>query len=291
MDGKSGLLTWRKGRYSKLDVKVGYFTTEDNLGLYYNYWPSPERDSPCVVYLHGLESHMGWFSNLAGFLNSKGINVYAFDRRGSGLNRGSCKNFCLKYILSDLKIFLDLVKKEHPRGRVFLIGLCLGGKIAVNFVSAYPGYAGGLILVSPSLKNKVKFSLKDILYVLFRPNKLLKVPIKDDMFTSNEAYLKYIKNDSLRLRYVPAQHILEIVKMDKAVNAALKNMRLPVLLMLAGKDKIINTGGVKRWFKKLPSADKTIKVYGDFSHILTFEKNAGEVMEDIAGWISERKDA
>lgn len=273
-----------------MDVKVGQFYTEDNLGLYYNYWPA-KKGAPCVVYLHGLESHMGWFFNLAEHLNSAGINVYAFDRRGSGLNRDSCKNFCSKYILDDVRAFLDIVKEEHPGSKIFLIGLCLGGKIAVSFVSSYPDYADGLILISPSFKTKLKFSPMSILSILFKPNSLLKIPIEDKMFTSNEKYLKHINKDAMRLHYIPAHHLLEVAKMDKLVKNALRTIHIPVLVMLAGHDDVIDTKNVKRWYEKLPSEDKAIKVYKDFHHILTFEKDAGIVLEHIADWIRERSNA
>jgi len=271
-------------------MQVGQFETEDSSKLYYNYWPAG-WDDPCAIYLHGLESHMGWFLNLAEFLNSKDSNVYAFDRRGSGLNKNSSRNFSSRYLSSDLKIFIDLVKKEHPRSRIFLIGLCLGGKIAVDFFLYHQDCLDGLILISPSLKNRLKFSLPDKLSILFRPNSMLKVPIEDAMFTSNERYLKYIGNDSLRLRHIPAQHLLEIAKMERHLKKASGNIRLPVLLMLAGIDEIIDTDGVRRWYEKLPSPDKTLKFYKDYHHLLTFEEDAERVMEDIAVWIKRRADA
>lgn len=271
-------------------MQVGQFETEDSSRLYYDCWPAG-ADKPCVIYLHGLESHMGWFMNLAEFLNSKNINVYAFDRRGSGLNKNTSRNFSSRYIASDLKIFIDLVKKDHPESKIFLIGLCLGGKISVDFFSYHKDYLDGLILISPSLKSKLKFSLKDKLSILFRPNSMLKVPIKDAMFTSNEKCLRFIENDSLRLRYIPAEHLLEIAKMDRHLKKASRNIKLPVLLMLAGIDEIIDTDGVKRWYEKLPSTDKTLKFYKNYHHLLTFEDNAQEVMEDIAIWIKGRADA
>lgn len=234
---------------------------------------------------------MGWFFNLAESLNSRGINVYAFDRRGSGINKESCKSFCPRYILSDVKTFLDLVKQDHPDSKIFLVGLCLGGKIAVSFASLYQNYVDGLVLVSPSLKSKLKFSPFEILSILFRPNSTLKIPIEDRMFTSNEKYLKHIKVDPMRLHYIPAQHLLEIAKMDRFVKAALRNLRLPVLLMLAGIDEIIDTGSIKKWYEKLPSQDKTIKIYEDFYHLLTFEEKADGVMDEISGWIWGRSNA
>lgn len=271
-------------------MQVGQFDTEDSSKLYYDCWPSGWED-PCVIFLHGLESHMGWFLNLAEFLSSSDINVYAFDRRGSGLNKNSSRNFSSRYISSDLKIFIDIVKREHPRSRIFLIGLCLGGKIAVDFFSYHQDCLDGLILISPSLKGKLKFSLSDKFSVIFRPNSMLKVPIEDAMFTSNERWLKYIKNDSLRLRHIPAQHLLEIAKMGRHLKKASGNIRLPVLLMLAGIDEIIDTDSVRRWYEKLPSSDKTLKFYKGYHHLLTFEENAAQIMEDVAAWIKKRADA
>jgi acylglycerol lipase len=272
-------------------MQVRQFETEDSLKLYYDCWPGTGADEPCVIYLHGLESHMGWFLNLAEFLNSKNINVYAFDRRGSGLNKGSSGSFSSGRMSSDLKIFIDLVRKEHPASMIFLIGLCLGGKIAVDFFLYHQDCLDGLILISPSLKNRLKFSLPDKLSIIFRPNSTLKVPIEDAMFTSNERYLKYIKDDPLRLRHIPARHLLEIAKMGRHLKKASGNIRLPVLVMLAGIDEIIDTDGVRRWYEKLPSPDKTLKFYKECHHLLTFEESACRVMEDAAVWIKERADA
>ena len=172
-----------------------------------------------------------------------------------------------------------------------MIGLCLGGKIAVDFFSYHQGAFDGLILISPSLKSRLKFSLSDKLSILFRPNSMIKVPIKDAMFTSNERYLDYIKDDPLRLRHIPAQHLLEIAKIERRLKDASGNIKLPVLLMLAGIDEIIDTGGAKRWYEKLPSPDKTLKFYEGYHHLLTFEAEASRVMGDIAVWIKGRADA
>ena len=58
--------------------------------------------------------------------------------------------------------------------------------------------------------------------------------------------------------------------------------------MLAGIDGIIDTGFAKRWYEKLPSKDKTLRVYKDFYHILTFEEEPEEVIRDIYDWIWTR---
>lgn len=274
MDGREGIKSFR---------------TQDGVSLYYKNWSSHDT-APCILYLHGLESHLGWFSNLAEFLNKNGMNIYAFDRRGSGLNKTAPGNFS-SHIFSDVKSFIDIIKKEHPDSPLFLIGLCLGGKVAVNFFSLYPNLFNGLILMSPSLKNRLKFSLFDKLTILLAPRKSFKVPIEDDMFTQNRKYLDYIGKDPARLRYVSGRFLLDVANMDRSIKHASRNIKLPTLLMLSGVDKIIDTDAVKRWFEKLPSGDKTIKVYKGYHHILTFEEKAEEVMEDIVNWICMRAHA
>lgn len=273
-----------------MEIISGVFSTDDSLSLHYKNWPASDA-APCVVYMHGLESHLGWFSNLAEFLNKEGMNIYAFDRRGSGLNKQSGKNFYTNYILKDLKLFLDLVRKQHPYSKIFLIGLCLGGKIAVSFFSFYSDQVDGLILISPSLKTKLSFSLLEKLSILLKPNYMARIPIEDNMFTLNSKFLDYIGSDPLRLRRIPGQYLLEIAKMDRLINPASDNIRIPMLLMLAGIDKIIDTNSVRRWYNKVPSLDKKIKIYSDYHHILTFEEKADDVMRDIADWITERAHA
>ena len=226
-------------------------------------------------------------------LNRQGFNVYAFDRRGSGLNqqsRGHLYNYF--YLFDDIKIFLDLVKKDHPRSKIFLIGLCLGGKIATTFFLFHPDYVNGLILLSPSIENRLKFPLARKLAIvwcsLFAPQRKFSIPIEDRMFTDNPKYLQMIKDDPQRLKYVSARYFMEIFKMDLDLTHATRNIHVPLLVLLAGIDEIIDVEKVQKWFDKVSSSDKTIRVYKDNYHMLLFDESAPEIMQYIADWIQVR---
>ncbi|MFH0731692.1 MAG: alpha/beta fold hydrolase [Candidatus Omnitrophota bacterium] len=275
-----------------MEDAIKKFRTNDNLELFYRSWKA-DKDAACVVYLHGLESHMGWFSNLAVFLNNGGFNVYAFDRRGSGLNRdqrGHVYNY--RNLFDDIEIFLDLVRTEHPKAKVFLAGLCLGGKIAVNFFLYYPRAVDGLVLLSPSIGNKLKFSLLAklgiLLFGLFKPQKEFKIPIEDNMFTANEKYIDFIKNDPLRLHYVSARYYLEIFRMGRDFKEATHNVSVPLLLLLAGIDDIVDVKAASSWFQQALSNDKTMKIYEGCHHIILFEERPEEIMQYIVDWIKVR---
>src|SRR5688572_1998102 len=53
--------------------------------------PQDRRDEggPVVLMLHGIASHMGWYSGIAEELQSRGISVYLFDRRGVARSEGT----------------------------------------------------------------------------------------------------------------------------------------------------------------------------------------------------------
>ena len=60
-----------------------FLTASDDVRLHHLYWSS--RPSPpwaVLIFLHGIASHAGWFSETAAHLNEHGVAVYGPDRRG-----------------------------------------------------------------------------------------------------------------------------------------------------------------------------------------------------------------
>jgi len=92
-----------------------------------------------ILYLQGIESHLGWFKDMAIHLQNKGLCVYAFDRRGSGLSqeeRGHITSY--KILLRDIETVVKHIKKENPDKRIYLLGMCGGGKFASSFFGIPP---------------------------------------------------------------------------------------------------------------------------------------------------------
>lgn len=277
---------------SILNGNIRQFAAKDYCKLFFRYWLA-KKNGPCVIYLHGLESHSDWFINMAEALNACGYNVYAFDRRGSGLNQSLGDDpDSAKHIFDDLESFVKLVKKENPESKIFIIGLCLGGKIAVNAFLYIPNMIDGLVLISPAIKSKIGvnfFAQFSIVYSsYFAPERLFRIPIEDHMFTANPKYLEFIRKDPIRLRYISARHLLDITLMDRALKRATENIKAPVLLLLAGIDDILDMGAVDAWFDSIPSPDKTKRTFNNCRHILTFEEKSQDVITCIADWIRSK---
>lgn len=264
----------------------------DGVPISYKRWDG-KRDGGIIIYLHGIESHVGWFTGTGDLLSRKGFYVYAADRRGSGLNRadrGHMESYWT--LVDDVKEIVTLARSEHPEEKIYLMGLCWGCKTAVTFAAYNHGLIDALILLSPAIKTKANLPLSRkfdvVLSSVFRPRKLFDVPLEDCMFTESEKYLDFIKNDRLKLTRVTAKFFYETGKMNFLLNRIAHKIEVPVLVLLAGKDAIVDNRGVKKWFAKIGAGDKTLKTYDGCSHSLEFEDSISDITDYIAAWTKER---
>ncbi|HKE98059.1 MAG TPA: alpha/beta fold hydrolase [Actinomycetes bacterium] len=134
-----------------------FLTATDDVRLHLLQW-SGERPSPwaVVVYLHGIASHAGWFSETAAHLRDQGVTVYAPDRRGSGRSggpRGHLDRY--RRALDDAGQAVRLAAAEHEGTPVFLAASSWAAKLAVVHAAWRPASLSGLLLLGPGLLARV----------------------------------------------------------------------------------------------------------------------------------------
>lgn len=274
--------------------EVESLTGYDGEQVYYREWQgNPDKD--VLVYLHGIESHTGWFIDTGNKLSESGFNVFALERRGSGINkkdRGYIRTY--QIFIDDVKLMLEHIKKQYPDKKIYLIGLCWGGKLAVICSTVLSNLIDGLILISPAIKTKVTLPFRQKLDVafsnFFRPYKLFDIPIHDYMFTKNHAYMEFIKNDPFRLTRATARFFFETAKMQIYINRTAHELIVPVLVFLAGDDAIVDNASVKKWFENIGSKDKQMKIFQGSCHSIEFEEESKDLISEIRRWVDERKD-
>ena len=273
--------------------KLKKYTLQDGTEIAYREWHG-KKNSDVIIYLHGLLSHMGWFMDIGNLLNKKGLHIYAVDRRGAGLNqkdRGHMESYWV--LIDDVKEIVERVRGEHPGKKVYLMGLCWGGKIAVTFAAYHQDIIDGLVLVTPAIKSRVDLPLKEKMNVIFNnyfhPRKLFDVPLYDHMFTKKARHTDFIVNDELKLKKATARFFFETGKMNLHFNSIAHKIHIPVLALLAGDDLVVDNEKIQKWFEKIGSKDKSIKIYQGCYHSLNFEE-PHNITDYIADWI-RREDA
>jgi len=262
----------------------------DGYPITYRAWETP-RPKGSVIYLHGVQSHGGWFVASCGFLAGQGYQVFAPDRRGSGLNtekRGDCPSFAA--LVRDVKVFIDLARKTAPDAPVHLVGVSWGGKLAVAAALMYPAALSSIVLVAPGLVQKVDLPVREKLKViacrLFFPWKLFDIPIeRPEMFTSNPDRVRYIYGDKLMLKQATARFMVESVRMGFFIERRAQKMAVPVLMMLAEIDEIVDNNALVTLFQRFGAAQKMVRVYQGANHTLEFERDPAAVFRDMAQWL------
>ncbi|MFH0964202.1 MAG: alpha/beta fold hydrolase [Planctomycetota bacterium] len=241
-----------------------------------------------IVCLHGIQSHGGWYVEGARALVSRNFSVALLDRRGSGLNREDRGDTpTARTLLDDIDDAIDQVNVAG--GPVVLMGISWGGKLASVYAAERGGRLAGLILSAPGIAAKVDLAFPQKLMValgsLLAPRRTFPVPIPDETyFTANPERLAYIREDALSVRQVTGRFLLASRKLDRMLARGADRIRVPTLLLLAGKERIVDTDGVRRFYEGL-RAPKTLVSFGEAHHTLEFEVAPEPYFDAIAGWL------
>jgi alpha-beta hydrolase superfamily lysophospholipase len=268
---------------------IELFTASDGYRLHWRKYLPSGTPRAQVLGIHGIQSHGGWYEASCRHLAEAGYQVAFLDRRGSGLNqegRGDCPSFH--------RLLLDLVELTRSLpDRPFLYAISWGGKLAFALELFHPGLIRGMILAAPGMKPKVAppflTRARIGLARLFSPGALFPIPLDDPaLFTANPARQQYIRDDPLALRQATSRFLVESVRLDWALRRAAQAVRCPVLLLLAGEDRIIDNAATRAYVSSTSSPDKVTLEFPGMHHTLEFEPGPAPFFEALTRWLDVR---
>ena len=273
------------------------FKATDGYAWRYRKYPGAEPAKGQLVFLHGIQSHAGWYQHSCSWLSARGWEVSFIDRRGSGANyedRGDAPSF--RRLVDDVAEYLQALPRsvttpngvvKHP---VFLAAISWGGKLAVALERRHPGLIDGLILMCPGIAPRIKPSVVQRLKILmsrfFRPRKFYDIPLNDpELFTATPHWQDFLRQDSHRLHRATARFLIESARLDGYLRFAPKYVHVPSLLLLAEQDRIIHNEKTRAFVERFPNTDKTIIEYAGAHHTLEFEPDPSRFLEDMNRWL------
>lgn len=255
--------------------------------------PSGGKAESGILYLHGIQSHGGWFEWSAARLAEAGHVVLLPDRRGSGLNsaaRGDTP--AAQRWLDDLDELAAWAQAELGVSRLGVVGVSWGGKTAVAWALRRPELVGRVLLIAPGLFPRVDVGLAGRLRIgvslLTRPQREVPIPLDDPaLFTDNPVARAFIADDSLKLTQATARFFYESSRLDrKLVRAARGALQAETTLILAGRDQIIRNAATVRWLKHLAARSPQIHTFPEAAHTLEFEADVGPFEHVLVQWAS-----
>jgi alpha-beta hydrolase superfamily lysophospholipase len=259
----------------------------DGYPLRYRHYPPQAPRRGQVLAIHGIQSHGGWYVGSCEHLARAGWEVFFLDRRGAGLNeqdRGDA--WCYERLLADV----DEFSQAHCPRPPFLMAISWGGKLAAALEHSRPGTTAGLVLVAPGFCSRIRPPLRERLAIglsrVVWPRRRFRVPLDDPaLFTATPGWQEFIRTDPLALRKATARLLVESVRLDLLMKRAHAGVRVPVLLLLAGRDRIIDNAATKAYVQLFPTDDCRVIEYPEAHHTLEFEPDPVPYFRDVERWL------
>jgi alpha-beta hydrolase superfamily lysophospholipase len=265
---------------------VHNFTAGDGYTWKYRRYQSAGSPLAEIVGLHGIQSHGEWYKRSCEELAAAGYAVSFLDRRGCGLNvqdRSDAPSF--RRLLDDVAEFM----RGLPRPRI-VCGISWGGKLAVGLQRRHPGLTDALVLIAPGLCPIIRPPRSERIGILvsrfLSPRRQFPIPLNEpQFFTANPAWQSFIRSDPLALREATARLLFESGRMDVYLWFAGRHVTMPVLLLLAGKDRIIDNEATRRLVDRFATAECEVRTFPDAHHTMEFEQGGPPFSRYLLEWI------
>ena len=252
----------------------GNFKGCKDFNIYYQSW-LPEGNAKAILLIsHGFAEHSGRYGNIVNHFVPKGYAVYALDHRGHGRSDGARVqvDHFTDYI-TDLKTFFDIVHKENPDKKIFLVGHSMGSGISLVYVLRYQHELAGLITSGGGIS---KLGEPPI------PPRPANQPLDTSSLSRDPAVIQAYINDPLVYRG-PVPQNSALANMSSTIQDEVSQIKLPVLIM-AGDG---GTDGARSQvlYELIGSKDKTIKRYKGLLHEIFNEPEHPMVLADMEKWL------
>ena len=242
-----------------------------------------------VIFLHGIISHSGWYTQSCDKLAQHGFDVTFLDRRGSGMNTAGRGDVDTHHTwLRDVEDFLAGLPTTTPR---ILIGISWGGKLAAEITKRRPDLVDGLGLICPGIyafqfPPAWKYRLLAAATRLGLGGLRVPIPLRDPaLFTDVPRWQHYIATDASTLRRVSLRFALADRALTESARQNVDRIRLPTWMVLAGRDRIVDNTAMRRFFDSVGSPDKELTEYPEAAHTFEFEPDPTAYWGDLIRWV------
>jgi len=273
-----------------MQQKEGNFKGKGNSNLYWRCWLPDGKPKAIIVAVHGLGEHISRYDNLVNHVVPRGYAIYGLDHFGHGKSTGQ-RVYVDRFqvFVDDLKTFYDMVAKDNPGFKIFMLGHSMGGLIAGEYTAQHQQDLAGLILSAPlfSPGASVSPAVISMARVLSVITPKMGVQALDSAHLSHDkAIVEAYDNDPLVYRgkitaRLGSEMFTTIAKFEKEMPA----ITLPVLIMQGSEDKLVDQAGSKTFYAKAGSKDKTLKIFDGLYHEIFNEPEKEKVFAVLDAWL------
>ncbi len=273
--------------------ETGFLNEMGDRRVFYQYW-LPQSDPRAVLLLvHGLAEHSGRYGNLINHFVPLGYGIYGFDLPGHGKSHG--KRVYVKRFheyTETLAAYLKKVRDHHPHAPLFLVGHSMGSLISTVFLTERQTDFAGAVLSGPGVVkvpeniSKATIFAGRIFSVLLPKIGLIALDV-NNVSRDRSVVDAYVKDPLVNKGKTTARLAAEILRNMQTIPDKASDIKLPILLLQGGDDRLVDPSGAQMLFEQVNASDKTLNVYDGLYHEIFNEPERKQVLGDMETWLEE----
>ncbi len=291
------------------EMEIGIFKGRQGIGIVYGI-REVKAEKGAVVIVNGRNETFVKYREVIDELTTAGFSVYTFDHRGQGFSgrmladshKGHVENY--DNYVADLHFFLEHIVKRRPHDTCLVLAHSMGGTISLLHELRHPGSFSGIVMTAPMLGFSTSpwpfflvppfLSLFEILglsqnYIVgggpFKPESFTEDnPLTSDRGNYDRNQCLMIEHPRIQLGSPTCAWVKQSLVAIKEIMAGAENLRLPLLILQAEADRVVNNRAHKRFCSRAGNCELT--VIPEARHEILMEspelrKTAGKAMLDF----------
>ena len=283
-------------------------------------WAPPQRAAgkPVILFVHGIGMHGEPYAAIAAGFTSRGVTFIAPDLRGHGRSQGKRGILAQARVMrSDLDTVLALVEKRHPAAPVILMGDSMGALIAADYARRGQKRLTGLILLTPafqvhpsrlcvppeikelSMTGHISIGKAGPFGAVTTASLGIGIDARVSIDTAEHlgagtrvpGFIRAKQRDPLALHEVNMTYLLRLAQTGAEWPEAASELKLPLIMCMAGEDRIIDAETAKRVFDRAGTSkgQKTWKKWDNACHTLCWDPVTPELIDYLAEWATQQR--
>ena len=222
--------------------------------------------SSMVLMLHGFTGNKieanRLFVDIARALCSANLAVFRFDYRCHGDSPLPFEDFKIDYAIEDAENALKFIEGHYRPRKIGLIGLSMGGHIAIKTAFKYQDKISSMALLAPAINfGKLVEAAKNFVqkvgeFYIFGPNRL-----------REEGVESIVKSNAMELA---------------------EKIYIPILIVHAKNDSAVPYSQSEEFFSRVKSIDKKLVLLDEGEHVFITYSSRNRVINELVDWFKNR---
>jgi acylglycerol lipase len=259
--------------------------------LYWQAWLPSSEARAVVVISHGVSEHSARYAHVGERLAAAGYAAYALDHRGHGRSKGKRVMVNADETVADLRAFIDLAAARTPGQPVYLLGHSMGAAIAIACAVRHQDALAGLLLsgalADPDAASPVTRAVSKVLSTLAPGLGVYQVDASV-ISRDPEVVRAYEQDPLVHHGKLPARTVAELTGAVGRFPEEVPTLRLPLLVMHGGEDRLTTIAGSRMVHERAGSDDKTLEIYDGLRHEILNEPEKERVISEMIEWLDAR---